>query len=573
MSITQSTSSTTLVSKTDQIIECVPNISNGTNPEVYNTVAQVVEKVSGVKLLDIDPGAATNRTVITFAGAPEAVLEAAFQLIKVARELIDMRTHHGEHPRMGAVDVCPLVPVSGITLEECAEYARKLGRRVGEELGVWVYLYEYAATKSEWKNLANVRKGEYESLANRQGKPDWRPDFGPTTLDPKFGAVAIGARKFLVAYNININSTNKKWAQDIALNIRESGRGKRTSYPDGEIVRNPDGSPVNVAGRFQNCKATAWVIPEYNRAQVTMNLTDTDSTPLHEVFDEVDREAQERGVRVTGSEIVGLVPLSVLTSAGRHYLKKQGASTAVSEKELVQTAIMSLGLSDVAPFDPHKKIVEYHFRTTSGKLVHNSLENFCDLLASDAPAPGGGSVAALSGALSSALATMVANLTYGKIQHEKHWEVMEKLGVRGQELKSWFLSAIDRDTDAFNLVMSAIRMPKDDGAQKKAREDAIEAANQAATLVPLEVLERSLELIPLLTEGAEYGNPNCVSDAGVGAYCMLTTAESAALNVRINLKNVKDKDFCNKIAERAKSALEKVRKQVTTICAKVEAHL
>ncbi|MBF0314408.1 MAG: glutamate formimidoyltransferase [Oligoflexia bacterium] len=557
-----------------RIVECVPNISNGTHPEVYKSVAAVVEKFPGVKLLDIDPGAATNRTVITFAGAPEVIVDAAFELIKTAKALIDMRTHKGEHPRMGAVDVCPFVPVSGVTLEECALLARKLAKRVGEELSVWAYLYEAAASKAEWRNLANIRKGEYESLQSRQGNPEWRPDFGPAdAFDPKFGAIAIGARKFLVAYNINVNSANKKWANDIAMNIRESGRSKRVSYPDGDIVRNPDGTPVNIPGRFSNCKATAWVIPEYNRAQVTMNLTDTDVTPLHEVFDVVNEQARERGVRVTGSEIVGLVPLNVMLNAGKHYLQKQGLSTAVSEREIIDSAIMSLGLSDVSPFDPQKKIVEYHFRAGSGKLVHNSIEKFCDILASDAPAPGGGSIAALCGSLAAALATMVSNLTHGKAPYRQHWSRMEEIGVIGQSLKSWFMVAIDSDTDAFNLVMAASKLPQANDEQKSIRKRAIEEANQAATLVPLDVMEKTLEVLPLLEEAAHHGNPNCISDAGVGAYCLLAAAEGAALNVVTNLKNVTEQKFIVHSQQRVERVLTTVRKKVKEITELVDQKL
>ncbi|MBF0360191.1 MAG: glutamate formimidoyltransferase [Oligoflexia bacterium] len=553
-----------------KIVECVPNISNGVNPEVYNTIANSVLKVPGVKLLDVEPGFATNRTVITFAGSPEDTLEAAYQLFKVTKEMIDMRTHKGEHPRMGAVDVCPFVPISGVTMEECTDLAKRLARRVGEELGVWCYLYEHAASKAEWKNLANVRKGEYEGLKDREGKLEWKADFGPNKLDPKFGACAIGARKCLVAYNINVNSSNKKWAQDIAFNIRESGRSKRVNYPDGDIVRNADGTAVNVPGTFKNCNAMAWVIPEYNRAQITMNLKDTDETPLHVVFDEVLKQAHERGVRITGSEIVGLVPLQVLLDAGKYFLQKQGLSAALSEKELLQNAIISLGLNDVVPFDYNKKIIEYNFIETKGLLVQQRVDEFADTLASDAPAPGGGSVAALCGSLSAALAAMVTNLTHGKPQFREHWSKMEEIGIKGQELKAFFIKAIDSDTDAFNKVMAAMKMPQNNDEQKRERKSAIDAANKEATLIPLSVLEKSLEIYPLLDYVSIKGNPNCASDVGVGAHCMLAAAEGAALNVRINLKNINDQLFKDNCNQRMNSILTQIRGNARLILENVE---
>jgi len=543
-----------------KIVECVPNISEGQNPDIYNTVAQACESAAGVKLLDVDPGAATNRTVITFAGPPETIADGAFALIAKAKELIDMRTQKGEHPRMGATDVCPFVPVGGVTMDDCVEIAKQLAKRVGEELGVWVYLYEYAASKPEWQNLANARKGEYEGLADRIGKPEWKPDFGPEELDPKFGAVAIGARKFLVAYNINLNSTNRKMARDIAFNIREKGRSKREYYPDGEIVRNPAGKPVKVPGMFQHCKAGAWIIPEYNRAQITMNLTDMEVTPVHSVFDEVAKQAAERGMRVTGSEIVGLVPLQSILDAGRHYLQKQELSSAVCEAELVRTAVLSLGLNDVSEFVSDEKIVEYRLKRKES-LGKMSLEEFADTLASDAPAPGGGSTAALCGVLASALAAMVTNLTHGKNEYKEHWDEMEEVGVAGQRLKEWYIAAIDRDTDAFNAVMDAMRMPKNTDAQKAAQSEAMEKVNQHAASVPLEMLEKALEVTPLLLSAAERGNVNSVSDAGVGAHCLLACAEGAALNVIINMLNINDDDFKDDCRKRVEEALTNIRKE------------
>ncbi len=541
-----------------KIVECVPNISEGRNPDIYNTVAEACETVTGVKLLDVDPGAATNRTVITLAGPPEAIADGAFELIAKAKEMIDMRNHRGEHPRMGATDVCPFVPVSGVTMEDCAEIARALAKRLGEELSVWAYLYEFAASKPEWSNLAEVRKGEYEALEGRVGDPKWKPDFGPEEFNPKFGAIAVGARKFLVAYNINMNSNNLKMARDIAFNIREKGRSQRVSYPDGEIVRHPNGKPVKIPGLFTNCKGGAWIIPEYGRAQITMNLTDIDETPIHKVFDVVEKQAFERGMRVTGSEIVGLVPLQAMLEAGRHYLKRQGLTTAVSESEIVESAILSLGLRDVSEFNPDDKIVEYRFKREES-LAKMKVEEFADTLASDAPAPGGGSTAALCGALAAALAAMVSNLTHGKKEYPDVWDEMEEVGVKGQHLKEWFLNAIDRDTDAFNAVMDTMRMPKKTDAQKAARKTSMDNANKEATKVPMEMLEQTLEVIPLLKAVAERGNPNSVSDAGVGAHCLLSCAEGAALNVIINLPGIEDEDFRNEYKDKLKKVLDEIR--------------
>ena len=555
-----------------RIVECVPNISDGVHPEVYNAVARACEKVNGVQLLDVDPGIATNRTVITFAGAPEKIVDGAFEVIKASKELIDMREHRGEHARMGATDVCPFVPVSEVTLEECAGLARKLAKRVGEELGVWVYLYESAATKREWQSLPNVRKGEYEGLADRVGNPEWRPDAGPERFDPKFGAVAIGARKFLIAYNINFNSKNLKMAKDIAFNIRQSGRSKRAFYPDGAIVRKPDGTPVKIPGIFNHCKAGAWVIPEYNRAQVTMNLTDIDVTPVHEVFDEVAKQAQERGMRVTGSEIVGLVPLQVLLEAGRYYARKQGLSAALSEAELIEIASLTMGLSDVSPFVPDEKIVECRFKRKEG-LANMACSRFVDALASDAPAPGGGSAAALCGSVATALAVMVANLTYGKPEHKEHWENMERLGIEARLLQSDFLEAVDRDTDSFNAVMEAMRLPKQTEEQKTARKTAIVGAYRKCTQVPLNVVENCVKAIPILEEVAKNGNPNCASDAGVGVHCLLACAEGAALNVRINLAAIEDETFRTECRDKMNRALSVVRTGCRDIIAWVEKKL
>lgn len=555
-----------------RIVECVPNISDGRNPDVYNTIARASEKISGVKLLDIDPGYATNRTVITFAGAPEVIVDAAFEVIKASKDLIDMRKHKGEHARMGATDVCPFVPVSGVTLEECADLARQLAQRVGNELGVWAYLYEHAASKPEWKSLTNVRKGEYEGLASREGKEEWKPDAGPKELDPKFGAVAISARKFLIAYNINVNSKNVTLAKDIAYNIRETGRVQRESYPDGKKIKGPNGKSLRLEGIFQHCKSTAWLIPEYNRAQITMNLTDIDVTPVHKVFDEVDKQCLERGMRITGSEIVGLVPLQTMIEAGIYYAEKQGLSRGVSEEELINIAILSLGLDDVAPFNPDEKIVEYRFKRKDG-LVDLTCTDFINTLASDAPAPGGGSVAALCGAMSAALGSMVSSLTYHKPEYKSAWSDMVTVGEKGEALKRWFLDAVDRDTDAFNAVMDAMRLPKKSEEQKDMRLKAIEEANKECTRVPLTVLEKATEVIEVLLLAAEKGNPNCASDVGVGAHCMLTCAEGAALNVRINVGGIKDDSFVKECLSTMEQSLELARKSCKEILSHVDKNL
>ncbi len=551
-----------------KIVECVPNISEGRDRVIIDACAGAAAGVNGCTLLDVDPGADTNRTVITFAGEPEAVLEGAFQLIAASHRLIDMTRHTGAHPRAGATDVCPFVPVANMTMDECVQLARRLGERVGKELDVPVYLYEYAATKPEWRNLAEVRKGEYESLPQKMKDPFWKPDFGPQVFRPKFGAIHIGARKFLIAYNINLNTRDRKKAADIALSIREKGRAKRDE--SGEIIRKESGKPYWVDGLFQNCKAGAWYIDEYNRAQVTMNLTDPDVTAPHQVFDKVEELAREQGLRLTGSEIVGLIPLKPMLEAGRFYLKKQGRSTAVHERELVRVAIESLGLNDVAKFDPDKKIVEYAISEgMEKKLVAKTITGFAEELASESPAPGGGSVAALVGALAASLATMVANLTHAKKGYETVWDEMEETGVQGQALKDRLLKAIDDDTDAFNSVMAAMRLPKTSDEEIAVRHQALDEANKAATRIPYSVCEDSLASFALIEVVAARGNINSISDAGVAALCAHTAVHGAALNVRINLPGIKDEEFKKKMRDgvtritteadqRVKLALERV---------------
>ncbi|MGB4704428.1 MAG: glutamate formimidoyltransferase [Candidatus Saccharicenans sp.] len=542
-----------------KIVECVPNFSEGRDREKIQAIVREIESTPGVKLLDVDPGEATNRTVVTFIGSPEAVKEAAFKAIKKAAELIDMSQHRGAHPRIGATDVCPFVPVSGVTMEDCVRLANELGKRVGEELGIPVYLYEEAARKPERKNLASIRAGEYEGLPEKLKDPEWQPDYGPAVFNPKTGATVIGAREFLIAYNINLNTRDRKIAQEIASYLRESGRPKKDK--NGNIVYDKNGQPVRIPGKFKAVKAVGWYIDEYGIAQISINLTNYKITPPHVVFDEACRLAEKLGVRVTGSEIVGLVPLEALLMAGRHYLEKQGKSPGVPEKELVRIAIRSLGLNDIVPFDPAKKIIEYQFPADEKSLVKMKLDEFADELSMDSPAPGGGSVAALCGCLSAALSSMVANLTVGKKGYEQEFERMKQVAVRAQKLKDELLQAVDRDTRAFNRVMDAYRMPRATEEQAKEREAAIEEANKEATLVPFSVLEKSLELAELAAEAAEHGNKNSVSDAGVAGLTARSCGLGAYYNVCINLPNIKDEAFRKKTLTRAGQLKKKLLKQ------------
>ncbi len=550
------------------IVECVPNISEGRDSKVLEAVAAAVEAVDGVRLLDMDPGKATHRTVFTFVGSPEPVKEAAFQLVKITRSLVDMRNHKGEHPRQGATDVCPFVPVAGCTLEDCAGWAREVGRRIGEELGIPVYLYGEAASSEERKKLAFVRAGEYDGLEAKLKAGEVLPDFGPKMWSEsvaRSGATQVGARPFLIAYNITLNTRDRKKASDIALTIRESGRAKRTSYPDGEIIRHPDGSPVKIPGLLQEVAGVGWYIEEYGAAQVSCNLTNYKVTSIHKVFDTVCDEAAKRGLRVTGSELVGLVPLDSLLDAGRHYLARAGKSTGVSEMELVHTAVRSLGLSDIGAFDPLKGIIEYAIRDRSGSLVEMTCRGFTEELASDSPAPGGGSVSALSAALGCGLAAMVGALTHGRTGQEDDWAMMEEVGVKAQALKDAFLDDVDRDTDAFNLLMDAFRMKARTDEARAAKEAAVQAATRGATEVPFEVLGRIREALDLTGKAAKHGNPNARSDAGVAAAMFRAGAEGAAMNVMINLAGITDKTWARDMADRASALLDEVRKEADVV--------
>ncbi len=523
-----------------KLIECVPNFSNGRDPEVIEAIVNEVRETEGAVLLDVDRGAATNRTVVTLIGTPEAAEEAAFRLIRKASELIDMSAHSGEHPRMGATDVCPFVPVQGATMDDCVETAKRLGKRVGEELGIPVYLYENAASRAERRSLADVRKGEYEALPKKLKTPEFAPDFGPAEFNARAGATAIGAREFLVAYNINLNTRDKGLAKKIALEIREKGKLKRDG--NGKLVRDADGKRIWVPGRFKNVRGVGWYIEEFGRAQLSFNLTNYKVSPVHEVFDACREEAAKLGLRVTGSELVGLIPLDAILAAGDYYLEKQGKTTGVPVKERIHTAVLSLGLEEISPFDPMEKIVEFKYKGAPGGLKEMTLVDFADELSSDSPAPGGGSIAALCGSLSAGLSAMVAALTWSKKGMEATRPAMEEIGNKAQVLKDWFMDAVDRDTEAFNQVLAAMRLPRGTEAEKEARAAAIEAANQHATQVPLNVLERAVQALELASQVAQDGNPNSTSDAGVAGACALAAAEGAAMNVRINEPGLTDRD-------------------------------
>jgi len=554
------------------IVECVPNFSEGRNRGVIDLITQAIRNVEGALLLDVDPGAATNRTVVTFVGEPEPVLEAAFQAIRTAASVIDMRHHRGEHARMGATDVCPFVPVSGITMEECAELARHLGKRVGGELGIPVYLYEHAAARPERQNLAEIRAGEYEGLADKLRDPAWRPDFGKPEFNAKSGATVIGARKFLIAYNVNLNTRDKRLAHDIALDIREAGRARRDAA--GEIVRDGEGKAVKVPGKLPAVKAVGWYIEEYQRAQVSINLVDYEVTPPHVVFDAIEEEAHRRGLRITGSELVGLIPLEAMLLAGRHYLGRQGRSRGIPERQIVETAIQSLGLRDLGPFDPDEKIIEYRLARDRRGLADLSLSGFLNELSTESPAPGGGSVAALCGALSAALSGMVANLTVGRKGQEPVWGAMSDLAVEAQALKDWFTAAVDRDTDAFTAVLAANRIQASTPEERETRAAAVRDANRGATRVPLEVLERTEELLRLAHAAAADGNPNSASDAGVAGLTARACAEGAWYNVLINLGGLTDDDaWAGETHARGSRALSRIRHAADTLAANMEGRL
>jgi glutamate formiminotransferase/formiminotetrahydrofolate cyclodeaminase len=546
-----------------QLIECVPNFSEGRDLSVIKQITDAIEAVEGVKLLDVDPGKATNRTVVTFVGEPAAVIEAAFQAIKTASEVIDMSKHTGEHPRMGATDVCPLIPIANISMEETAEWARKLAARVGKDLPIPIYLYEAAASSPERKNLATIRAGEYEGLPEKLSNPAWKPDFGPATFNPKSGATVIGARDFLIAFNVNLNTTSVRRANSVAFDVRENGRA--ISDPKtGKPMKDADGEALRQPGTLKGVKAIGWYIEEYGIAQISMNITDIKATPLHLAFEECRQSADRRGMRVTGSELVGLVPLEVMLEAGRYFLKKQQRSIGVSTSELLKIAVKSMGLDELAPFDPQQKIIEYNLEkdnpTLAKKLIRKDLVAFADETASESPAPGGGSISAYVGALGASLATMVANLSSHKRGWDERWEEFSEAAHKGQKLKDALLRAVDEDTDAFNLILAAFGMPKATPEEKAARKAAIQAGTRVAIEVPLKVMRLSIECLPLAKEMVEKGNPNSKSDAAVGALCARTAVYGAYLNVRINTVGLDDKDFANQAIAEAETILQQALK-------------
>jgi len=533
-------------------MECVPNFSEGRDQAVLDAIAAEIRSVNNVVLLDVDPGADTNRTVFTMAGDPEAVVEAAFLAIRKGAELIDMSKHHGAHPRMGATDVCPFIPISEMSMEECAEYARKLGKRVGEELGIPVYLYENAASKEEWRNLAVVRSGEYEALAQKAKDPAWKPDFGPHVFNAKSGATAISAREFLIAYNINLNTRDKKKAHDIALSIRESGKPARDA--SGKLIKDAAGNKVIQPGLFTHCKAVGWFIDSYDRAQISINLTNYKVTPPQVVLDKVRELANAMGVQVTGSELVGLIPKAALVEAGKHYLRKMNESTGLPEKMIMETAIQSMGLAELGPFELDKKVIEYAIARKDG-LVGLRLDEFNDLLSTDAPAPGGGSVAALCAAMSGALSAMVSNLTIDKKGYEKVQDKVRELAPIGQDIKLRALECIDKDTDAFYAMMDAMRLPKKTPEEIIVRDAAVEKSTQNAILIPFETLKISLEGLELAQQVAAVGNTNALSDAGVAGLTALAAAKAAYYNIRINLPGITDEAFTKDILARSQELI------------------
>ncbi len=531
-----------------QLIECVPNFSEGRDMGIIKQITDQIESVEGVRLLDVDPGKATNRTVVTFVGEPDAVLQAAFLAVKKASEIIDMRNHKGEHPRFGATDVCPLVPIRNITMEEVAAYAHKLGERIGKELGIPVYCYENAALTKERRNLAHCRSGEYEGLPEKLKNPQWKPDFGPSGYNEKValtGATAVGARDFLVAYNVNLNTTSTRRANSIAFDIREKGRPVREGHPiTGKIKKDENGNDIYVPGSLKACKAIGWYIEEYGIAQISINLTNISITPVHVAFEEACAKAKERGLRVTGSELVGLIPLKAMIEAGKYFLRKQQRSVGVSEKELVKIAVKSLGLDDLKPFNPKEKIIEYLLEDPADKkLINMSVEGFADETASESPAPGGGSISALIGALGVSLGTMVANLSSHKAGWDDRWAEFSEWAEKGQQFKDELLFLVDEDTRAFNRIMDAFGLPKGTDEEKKARKAAIQEASKYAIEVPFRVMQKSLESMQVMKAMAEIGMEASASDVGVGALCARTAVMGAYLNVKINAGGLDDKVF------------------------------
>lgn len=543
-----------------QLIECVPNFSEGCDMSIIKEITDQIESIEGVKLLNVDPGKATNRTVVTFVGEPQPVIDAAFLAIQKASELIDMSKHSGEHPRMGATDVCPLVPIANIEMDEVVKYAHKLGERVGKELGIPGYFYEYAASSEERRNLAFVRSGEYEALKDKLVKPEWKPDFGPAEFikAKNTGATAISARDFLIAYNVNLNTTSTRRANAIAYDIREKGRIKREGEVlSGAIIKDADGNTLWTPGSLKHVKAIGWYIEEYGITQVTMNLTNIKETPFHIAFDETAKKAEARGVRVTGSELVGLIPKNAMLEAGKYFLRKQQRSTGIHESEIIKIAIKSLGLDELSPFNPEERIIEYMLEGEDKKLIDLNLTEFADETASESPAPGGGSISAYVGSLGISLATMVANLSAHKRGWDERWEEFSDWADQGQILKDELLFLVDEDTNSFNKIMEAMRLPKGSETEIKARKEAMDAATKYAILTPFRVMETSLKSMDIIQKMAEIGNPNSVTDAGVGALCARTAVIGAFLNVKINCKDFDDNEFVTDILAKGEAIVAK----------------
>ncbi|WP_163707013.1 glutamate formimidoyltransferase [Mangrovibacterium lignilyticum] len=542
----------------NQLIECVPNFSEGRNPAIIKQITDVVESVKGVKLLNVDPGKATNRTVVTFVGTPDAVVEAAFRAVKKASEVIDMSKHKGEHPRFGATDVCPLVPVANITMEETIVHARKLAQRIGEELAIPVYCYEFAAQNEERRSLANCRSGEYEGLPAKLKDPNWKPDFGPTEFNAKAGATAVSARNFLIAYNVNLNTTSTRRANAVAFDVREAGRVLREGDPvTGKIVKDKSGEPVRVPGTLKKVRAIGWFIEEYGVAQISMNLTDITVTSIHKAFEAVCKSAEERGMRATGSELIGLIPLQAMLDAGKYFLRKQQRSTGVADEEIIKIAVKSMGLDELAPFNPKERIIEYQLESQEQLLREKSLVAFANETASESPAPGGGSISAYVGSLGAALAGMVANLSAHKRGWDEKWDEFSEWAEKAKVHQNWLLKLVDEDTLAFKQMMNAFGMPKSSDTEKVARAEAIQQATLNAISTPLSVMETAFESMEVIEAMATIGNPNSVSDAGVGALCARTAAQGAYFNVLINLGGLNDKEKVAQLKQHAEELLYK----------------
>lgn len=541
-----------------QLIECVPNFSEGKDERIIKQITDAIESVDGIKLLNVDPGKATNRTVVTFVGEPEHVVEAAFRAAKMASQLIDMSKHKGEHPRFGATDVCPLIPIANITMEETVVYARKLAERIGNELDIPVFCYEFAAYGKERQSLAFCRSGEYEGLAEKFTKPEWKPDFGRAVLNEKSGAIAVGARNFLIAYNINLNTTSVRRANSIAFDVREAGRVVREGDPlTGKIINDEIGDPKRIPGTLKKVRAIGWFIKEYGIAQISMNLTDITVTSVHEAFDEVVKKAAERGIRVTGSELIGVIPLQAILDAGKYFLRKQNRSLGIPDEEIIKIAVKSLGLDELAPFDPKKRIIEYLIDNNDDKLIDMSLSRFSNETLSESPAPGGGSVAAYIGSLGAALAAMVANLSAHKRGWDDRWEKFSVWAEKAKSIHDKLLTLVDADTQSFNAIMDAFALPKNSDSEKKQRSEAIQKATKHACEIPFKVMQLSFNSLEVIEAMAEIGNPNSVSDAGVGALCARTSVYGAFLNVKINAGGLSDKTFADEILEKSGELLRK----------------